>query len=89
MRTITLTGLRNEVDMETGQPTCFELVFNKGALHIPVTQETMKQVVDYAFEGGAAPTPESVAEPDPPPLVDDDPQGVRDELAEDDDVPQF
>ena len=52
MKTITLTGLRNEVDMRTGQTTGFGLVFNDGDLHIEVTQEVMQEVVEYAFRDG-------------------------------------
>jgi hypothetical protein len=89
MRAIVLTGLRNEVDMETGQPTCFELVFNKGALHIPVSQETMKQVVGYAFEAdGEQPVVPSPTEA-PEPAAHGTSDEVQDVPAEDDGVEQF
>lgn len=83
MKIITLTGLRNEVDMRTGQPTSFGLIFNEGELHIPVSQETMKQVVAYAFgdEGAAAESQDQ----GPPPA----PSSEVEEVPAEDDIPQL
>lgn len=89
MKKVILTGLRNEVDMRTGQTTAFGLIFNDGALHIPVTQEVMKEVIAYAFgeirgvdEGEAAPS-----EPQEPARTED-PNEMQ-EVAPEDDIPQM
>lgn len=82
MKTVILTGLRNEVDMRTGETTSFGLIFNEGALHIPVTQEIMEKVVAYAFAEG-----NGVSEDAPVSPANDD-QGLREVPAEDD-IPQM
>jgi hypothetical protein len=82
MKTIVLTGLRNEVDMQTGEATVFGLVFNHGALHIPITSEIMESVVAYAFGEDR-----SSEEPANEPTEDDN--EMQDVPASDDDIPQM
>lgn len=88
MKTVILTGLRNEVDMRTGAATGFGLIFNDGGLHIPVTQDVMEAVVQYAFNEGDE---EQVEEQDPlPPRRTPMPQNETVEVPEsDEDIPQL
>lgn len=47
MRQIILTGLGEETDLQTGE-TKYMLVFNRGALRLPATEEIVKQIISIA-----------------------------------------
>jgi hypothetical protein len=67
-----LTGLGQETDFSKDGVVTFHLVFNKGELRVPITEEAARSVIQTAF-GGAT------EQNDPPSVYSREPEDAPDD----------